>query len=159
MPEKIVGPLERNRLLATVTFSASSGRSDAPELNWIIAPSVLTNVLWAITHVLDVLVARRLGVDLAAIDGDRRAAAVVDVGEVVVDDAVPLADHADAAGALLVLAEEEVALDRRVVAVPQRERGPHVAKRVVAVGVVARLVGDRLVLAVDALEQVVLHDA
>ena len=93
-----------------------------------------------------------LGVDLASIDRDGAAAVVVDIREVVVDDLVALADHAHSAGAAHVAAEEKVSLDGGVVTVPQRERGLGVAKRVVAIDVVAGLVRDRLVLAVDALE-------
>ena len=99
---------------------------------------------------LKVLVVRRIWD--ACGNRNRATGAVVNIRNVVVDDRLPLADDANCPTSTVVVAEKEITLDARVVAVTQRQRALGVAKCVVAVSVVARLVRDDFNLAVGALE-------
>ena len=87
---------------------------------------------------------------------NRATRSIIDVRDVVVDDRLPLADHANRAGIVGVFAEEEITFDPVVIAVAQRERGGHVTKRVVAKSIAAGFVGDRFDFAVGVLEDIVL---
>ena len=107
-------------------------------------------------QVFDLLVAIGFGIGDARGDRDGTLGAVIDVGDVVADDLVALADDAYAPRALLVLAQEGVVLDDGPVTVTQGKRAGAVAEGVAAENVVAGFVGDDLDLAVAPLKEVVL---
>src|SRR5688572_13092427 len=69
-----------------------------------------------------------------------------------------LANDANAAGSALVMADEKVSFHRATIAVAQREHSRAIQKRIRAIRVFARLVGDDFNLAITTLEQVVFHE-
>ena len=76
---------------------------------------------------LVVLVDRRVG--NAGRDGNRATGPIVNIGDVVVDDRLPLADDANRPRLVLVLAQKKVPFDPRVVAVAEGQACPPIRER------------------------------
>ncbi len=107
------------------------------------------------TRPLDLKVAVRGGIRDAQHETQRGAGVVAGESfEVIAAHDVILADDADAARPLGSVAEKHIPFDDAPIAVTQRERAADFKKRILAVDVAARLVGDALGLAVALLEEV-----
>ena len=104
---------------------------------------------------LVVLIERRIGNSRG--NRNRATGAIVNIGNVVVDDRLPLADDANRSTFVLVIPQKEVSFNKIIVAVAESECSCRIAKCVVAIGVVARFVRDDFDFAIKSLEEIVFY--
>ena len=90
-------------------------------------------------------------------DGNRAIGAIVNIGNVIVDDRLPLADDTNSTASVFVLAQKEVPLYQIVVSVAESQGTLRFAESVVAMDIFARLIGNDFYLTIHALKKVVFN--